>query len=739
LRKLPTKTLFLIVSLYLTALPLVAQEVGGLNLEDAADLKMLLDEAPEKKDIVQKQKKLTQKIDDLESSVVSDDLDDLDILEADLGGGKKDIDPVQSKAEVIEEGTSPKKKETPAQDTQKKKKKSIQPVQKASVKIVDGSFYGSNDPLLFDVGKEEKKLLELAKNFNARMAVDDWKKITSVNTVDVYEVVRGDWLWKISERLFGSGFYYPKIWSLNPYITNPHEIEPGMTLVFSTGDAESVPEIRLGRFDDAEKSDPKAMAELKVNMKKEGGKKVHGWLVEKEELINQGVYIQYATQNTMADLEAAAQDTRSQEHKYYEPPSTGLIEVEELPREEYDDSGFDANARVEFKYKEGFFLNTFLSTNLVQDLGRVSNLVEDKIFISSGDYVYVDFDESLNVVPGDQFSIYNLEDKVEYVYSDRAGFKYTITAQIRAVELIDKKWKCIVDDSVEAFERGARVTVYTPKIDAIARTFNDRRIEAMIVGGYSPLQNYITVGDVIYLDRGRADGVEMGNIFDVYGFKDRYLNEKITGSPTYKNGELAIISLTDNFSTALVMQAKRDFFVGDIAITKSKASAAADMRRKKRLREGENLEDVKGDMLDELDVELNIDGINDDLLDKADKVEFTEDELAELERQERKRSVIQEHERDLKALERLENEIEEAEKMLNEAKLDEDKLLEQESLEKVENKSGEQDIVNLEEVEENFGKLYLDEELNDKENPYGLTEFDLEEIDELLNAPEEKE
>ena len=127
------------------------------------------------------------------------------------------------------------------------------------------------------------------------------------------------------------------------------------------------------------------------------------------------------------------------------------------------------------------------------------------------------------------------------------------------------------------------------------------------------------------------------------------------------------------------------------------------------------------------------------MLDKADKVEFTEDELAELERQERKRSVIQEHERDLKALERLENEIEEAEKMLNEAKLDEDKLLEQESLEKVENQSGEQDIVNLEEVEENFGKLYLDEELNDKENPYGLTEFDLEEIDELLNAPEEKE
>ena len=45
----------------------------------------------------------------------------------------------------------------------------------------------------------------------------------------------------------------------------------------------------------------------------------------------------------------------------------------------------------------------------------------------------------------------------------------------------------------------------------------------------------------------------------------------------------------------------------------------------------------------------------------------------------------------------------------------------------------------LDEIEENFGKRYLDEDLNDKENPYGLTEFDIEEIDELLNVEKELE
>lgn len=56
-----------------------------------------------------------------------------------------------------------------------------------------------------------------------------------------------------------------------------------------------------------------------------------------------------------------------------------------------------------------------------------------------------------------------------------------------------------------------------------------------------------------------------------------------------------------------------------------------------------------GKALDELDVELNLENLNDDLLREADKIQLTEDELAELERQEREKSVIKDSERDLKA------------------------------------------------------------------------------------------
>jgi hypothetical protein len=112
-----------------------------------------------------------------------------------------------------------------------------------------------------------------------------------------------------------------------------------------------------------------------------------------------------------------------------------------------------------------------------------------------------------------------------------------------------------------------------------------------------------------------------------------------------------------------------------------------------------------------------------------------------LERQERDKSVIKDSERDVKELDRLESEIKDSEKSLNESKVDEDKFLEQSSLEEHEKKAKQPDpnaFESINEIEKDIGKKYLDEEINNKENPFGLTEFDLEEVDELLNTSPKK-
>lgn len=588
----------------------------------------------------------------------------------------------------------------------------------------------ADESMNFDVGGEEKKLLELSKYVQHKITPKEWDDLAIKAKLEKYEVQKGDYLWKISKNLFGSGFYYSKIWSLNPQITNPHEIEPGTILAFDTGDADTFPQVQVGEFSDDE-----------IERAKTGGaytssddKNRPPWIQERKRLLDQGVYFQFASEETYEDLERLEKQQRNNEYEKYDPPMNDVTIAE--PSEAYDSTGFDKSNKIVFNYKEGFFLNTFVTTNVVQDLGEIKASPKESVFINKYETLYVNFDKSAKVKPGDMFSVYTAGGEVKHPVSDRSGFLYTTTAQIKAVRKIDDVWECQVMDQSGLVQRKDRITVYTPKIGKIAKTFSRRNVEAAVIGSYRDSVSGLSYGDVIYLDRGRADGVELGNVFDIYSFVDRGTQRKITPSPTYKIGELTVINITDNFATALITGSMNEIAVGSIAITRTQEEQARNLRLKNK----DKLNDVKrieGKALDELDVELNLDDVSQDILNKADKIQLTEDELEELERQERDKSVIKDSQRDVKELDRLESEIRDAEGSLNESKVDEDKFLEQQSLEELEKKSKQQDpnaFESLNEIEKDIGRKYLDEDLNNKENPYGLTEFDLEEVDELLNT-----
>lgn len=587
-------------------------------------------------------------------------------------------------------------------------------------------------PEIFDVGREERDLLAIAQNIQGQISDTEWSEVATAAKTDTYTVVKDDWLFKISKKLFGTGFFYPKIWSLNSYITNPHYIEPGMILSFTTGSGSMAPQVKLGAFTDGELNSAPGSSGTgnPADLANFGDDAKPKWLDEKRNLEDQGIYFQYASEETMDDLAKAGEQALNREYESYEPPRS---DFDVIVPSNYDASGFDKNSRVYFSVKEGYYLSTFVSTNIVQDFGSITDGIDENIFFTRTNRAFVQFDGSMNALPGDKFSVYTSLGKATHPNSDREGYKYAIVAQVKLIRKIRDKWEIEFTEVSGTPQRGDRITAYTPKIERITKTFNSRLIEAGILSSYHPNQTLLSFGDVLYLDRGRADGVEMGNVFEVYGFKDRGTKQNITDQPTYKTGELTVITLTDNFATVLVTATVKDFYLGDLALTKTKESVLRDLRAKDMAAQGKK-DLMGGKALEELDVELNLENLNDDLLKQADKINLTEDELAELERQEREKSVIKDSERDLKALERLEGEIEQAEGILNDANLNEDKLLENQNLNEVEKNQGLKDQESLDEIEENLGKRFMDEDLNSKDNPYGLSEFDVEEVDELLNV-----
>jgi hypothetical protein len=658
---------------------------------------------------------------DAESVKVSSDQE----LQDDLDSLKSDVSDLITVDPELEQG-EPKKA-----DTKEVEKVADKKDEKAE------EIKNKEEIAIFDTGKEEKELLEVAQFIQGKIPSAEWEKISAQNKTEKYVVQQGDWLWKVSKSLFGSGFYYSKIWSMNPYITNPHEIEPGMVLEFNTGSADKLPEVLVGEFhQDALTTDEKEQL-VRVNgldYNSFGENAMPEWIKERKELIEKGVYFQLATDISYDDINELGLSALNKEYESYDPPASEIVVREPSP--EYDRSGFSKESKVRFNYKEGFYLNTFVTTNIVQDLGYIQAFKKESEMAHIQDVIYIKFDDGAKVKPGDFFSVYTAMGKSSYQSSDRAGYKYAITGQLQTIGKKDNLWECKVIETTGIIQRNDRLTVYTPKINRIEKTFNSRSIEAIVSDSYRESLTGNSFGDVVYLDRGRADGVEIGNVFEVFSFIDRGTEKRITADPTYKIGEITIISITDNFSTGLISRSTNEIAQGSLAITKTAEEAARSSRLKNKdaLKQVKMLEDKS---LEELDVELNLNDVNEDLLEKADKVHMTEDELEELERQEREKSIIKDHERDLKELERLEKEITDAEKQLNEARVDEDKFLEQENLNELEKKIGEPDpnsFESLNEIEKEVGRKYMDEDLNAKENPYGLTEFDLEEIDELMNT-----
>ena len=58
---------------------------------------------------------------------------------------------------------------------------------------------------------------------------------------EVYSVEEGDTMFDVCSQLIDDGNYWPKLWSLNPDVRNPHFIYPGMRLAFYSGDSETPP------------------------------------------------------------------------------------------------------------------------------------------------------------------------------------------------------------------------------------------------------------------------------------------------------------------------------------------------------------------------------------------------------------------------------------------------------------------------------------------------------------------
>lgn len=115
-------------------------------------------------------------------------------------------------------------------------------------------------------GPDAENEAEAAESENAPTTVSPSGKSEAPGSE--HRVEKGDTLWDLSQRFLGNPWYWPKVWSYNPDIANPHWIYPGNSVrFFNDGDGPS--RVEVG-------AEPTQLPDVdEGEMVDEGGDRVH--------------------------------------------------------------------------------------------------------------------------------------------------------------------------------------------------------------------------------------------------------------------------------------------------------------------------------------------------------------------------------------------------------------------------------------------------------------------------------
>ncbi len=322
-----------------------------------------------------------------------------------------------------------------------------------------------------------------------------------------HEVVQGDTLWDLSGRYFGDHYQWPRMWSYNTQITNPHWIYPGDIIylqeraVMEEAVAEAEPAVHQEDFDEAEDAP-----------------------LGHEDSV--GLYLPLGGMITTEEEEAVGRIIGSPK------AARMLVEHDEVW------VGFGDDA-----YRED---------------------EEDEL----SDAEMEEIDDPGDVEEGDRFAIIRLDGAVKDRDGDKIGNKYYILGSLEITEVPEREETAktsMIKESWREIERGDLLVPYERQLQLIQPREAEDDLVARIVDTLDPGFAFAPQ-EYVFIDRGAEDGVRPGNRFFAYqqweGFEDPR-DESAPEIPWQQVGQLMVVDTREQHSVAVITRSERELYVGD--------------------------------------------------------------------------------------------------------------------------------------------------------------------------------
>ncbi len=308
-------------------------------------------------------------------------------------------------------------------------------------------------------------------------------------------VQKGDTLWDLCNKYLNSPWYWPKIWSYNPQITNPHWIYPGNELRFYPGD-ENAPT-------------PVAVSKAIEN-------------IEDEELAIPGELGEEELVKTVGSIEVGRTA----------PNSVWTTRV------------------------------GYISAQSMSIAGRVANAESEAVLLSDYDRIYIKMKSG--VKKGDQFAVFRPVRRIEHpITGEPYGFAVKIVGGVQIIDTTPKVATGQISQAFQPVQRGDYVGPWPESFGTrVAPVPNETETRGYIIDSVGDVLGPLGEHDLVFIDRGRQHGVQRGNTFAVLDRGDKFTREA-GGLPNEDVGQLMVLDVQENASTAIVTFGLREMSVGD--------------------------------------------------------------------------------------------------------------------------------------------------------------------------------
>ncbi len=210
----------------------------------------------------------------------------------------------------------------------------------------------------------------------------------------------------------------------------------------------------------------------------------------------------------------------------------------------------------------------FIGENDLAGVGRIISTNHQRVIVGSGDTVYTDMGTSQGVRKGDRFSIFGKGEVVTHPLRHVAvGRKIVPLGTLELTELTPTGSRAVITESYREIGNGALLLPRRDGRREIPLKSSDQSLSGIILASFSG-NNFVGVGDLVYLDLGRDQGVAVGNMFYVVR---QPVPEKGYGGvnllPQELLGALVIVGISSDTSTALVVKNVQELDLGDKVVT----------------------------------------------------------------------------------------------------------------------------------------------------------------------------